>query len=136
MRKIFHVAVNAVQFKKSQRKWDFLLRLSVSLWIFLFACHGEGICLSNCLNSCGYSSRGGILTTRRVDFHKPSLKFPGLLTSNRAHSIPAEHCSPLRGQNKCQTANLNQDQCHQKFHILPRTEAPCNNKQLNVLTGL
>lgn len=40
MRKIFHVAANTVRFKKSQRKWDFLLQLSVSRRIFSFACAG------------------------------------------------------------------------------------------------
>lgn len=83
MRKIFHVAVNTVRFKKSQRKWDFLLQLSVSLWIVLFAY----TYLSNCLNSHGCFSRGGILTVCRANFHEPSFTFSGLFTFNCPHIV-------------------------------------------------
>lgn len=57
MRKVFHVAVNSAWFKKSQRKWDFLLRLSVSSWILLFA-YCRRIFTSNCPHSLRYFSRG------------------------------------------------------------------------------
>lgn len=85
MRKIFHVAVNTVWFKKSQRKWDFLLQL-------LSHCGSpclqmqEDSYLSNCMNS-----RGGALTTGRVDSHQPSLKFFGLFTFNFHYIILIEY---------------------------------------------
>lgn len=78
MRKIFHVAVNTVWFKKSQRKWDFLL---LCLVVDLHVCS----CLSNCTDS-----GGGALTVCRVDFHQPSLKFFGLFTFNFHYIILTE----------------------------------------------
>lgn len=85
MRKIFHVAVNTVWFKKSQRKWDFLLQL-------LSYCGSpclqtrEDSYLSNCMNS-----RGGAVTMCRVDFQQPSLKFFRLFTFNFHFIILTEY---------------------------------------------
>lgn len=79
------------------------------LIVDLFVCIlREDIYLSNCLNSHGYFSRGGILTVCRADIREPSLKPSGLFTFNCPHIILMEFFFFLHGQLKCQIANLQQ----------------------------
>lgn len=85
MRKVFHVAVNSAWFKKSQRKWDFLLQLSVSLWIPLFA-YRRRVFTSVTVHIrtdifLGWGGGGGgNLTVFGVDFFEPRLKISDLFT--------------------------------------------------------
>lgn len=106
------------------------------LIVDLFVCiPQEDICLSNCLNSHRYFSRGGILTVSRVGFHKLSLQISGLFTFIYPHIILTEYFLPLWTE---ETSNCKfiRRLMPSKIPFLPKTEAQCSNKHLNVIAGL